>query len=98
VEGKIRFTAAIKADGTLWAWGDNSGGNLGDGTENDSSVPIKEPTGATDWAYVAIGHGYVTAMKTDGTIWTWGSDDGGVLGNGDPTDDVPVPTMIDITY
>ena len=98
VEGKIRFTAAIKADGTLWAWGDNSEGNLGDGTQNDSSVPIKEPTGATDWAYVAIGHGYVTAMKTDGTIWTWGFDDDGVLGNGDPTDDVPVPTMIDITY
>ncbi|MGD9807008.1 MAG: immunoglobulin-like domain-containing protein [Deferribacterales bacterium] len=97
-EGKIRFTAAIKADGTLWAWGDNTGGNLGDGTTNDSSDPVQEPTGATDWAYVAIGSGYAAAMKSDGTVWTWGRDTLGILGNGDPIDDVLVPTMIDITY
>jgi alpha-tubulin suppressor-like RCC1 family protein len=77
-------TAAIKTDGTLWAWGGNSDGQLGDGTSstaNNKSSPIQ--IGAlTTWSQVAAGSNHTTAIKTDGTLWAWGRNNGGQLGDG----------------
>ena len=79
-------TAAIKTDGTLWTWGYNSFGQLGDGTIVNKSSPGSTAGGGTTWRQVSAGKATTTgsftaAVKTDGTLWTWGSNYGGVLGN-----------------
>jgi alpha-tubulin suppressor-like RCC1 family protein len=74
-------STAIKTDGTLWAWGRNANGQLGDNTTVDKSSPVQ--LGAqTDWAKVARQR-FTVAVKTTGTLWAWGSNFGGALGLGD---------------
>lgn len=88
-------TLALKADGSLWAWGSNLYGQLGDGTftkENDKSTPIQIGTDI-DWAVVATGENHSVALKIDGTLWAWGDNWGGALGDG-TTEDRYVPTQI----
>jgi alpha-tubulin suppressor-like RCC1 family protein len=72
---------SIKANGTLWAWGINGEGNLGDGTQVNKSSPVQ--IGAlTNWATVASGNSHTTAVKTNGTLWAWGLNTYGRLGDG----------------
>jgi len=87
-------TTANKSDGTLWAWGDNGYGQLGDGTTTDRSVPTQEDTNAADWSRVNAGYYHSTAIKSDGTLWAWGSNGYGQLGDGTTTDR-SVPTQED---
>lgn len=62
----------IKRDGTLWAWGRNVYGQLGDGTTIDKSSPIKIGN-LTNWASIGFSsRGESYAIKTDGTLWAWG--------------------------
>jgi len=75
-------SAAIKTDGTLWVWGDNQVGALGDGTLDTKSSPVQTITAGTNWKQVAVGGYFTTAIKTDGTLWTWGNNDSGQLGDG----------------
>jgi hypothetical protein len=76
-------SVAVKADGSVWAWGKNTDGQLGDGTTTDSDepVPIQE---SGPWACVSAGSNHTAAIKADGTLWTWGSNSNGQLGNGQP--------------
>lgn len=75
-------TLAIKTDGTLWAWGNNSpNGQLGDGTIIDKSSPVQIGS-LTDWASVGSGDRHSHAIKTDGTLWSWGDQDNGKIGDG----------------
>ena len=77
--------SAIKTDGTLWSWGWNSGGALGGGwpTPTRYSSPTQVGT-ATNWALMALGADrHMGAVKTDGTMWTWGNNDKGALGQND---------------
>jgi alpha-tubulin suppressor-like RCC1 family protein len=62
---------ARKTDGTLWAWGDNALGFLGDGTRTTRNSPIQVP--GTQWNNVTAGGTEALARKTDGTLWRWGS-------------------------
>ena len=73
---------AIKADGTLWGWGRNNEGQLGNGTNTASNKPVKAGT-SSNWAKVATGSVYSLAIKNDGTLWAWGGNDWGQLGTGD---------------
>ena len=76
-------TAAIKTDGTLWIWGQNAYGNLGDNTVSSfayRSSPVQLGTD-TNWASVSV-NTHVLGLKTDGTIWSWGNNDAGQLGIG----------------
>jgi alpha-tubulin suppressor-like RCC1 family protein len=73
-------TAAIKTDGTLWTWGSNFSGRLGDNTEDSRSTPVTTFAGGTNWKQVACGYSHIAAIKTDGTLWTWGSNLDGPLG------------------
>ncbi len=75
---------AVKSDGTLWAWGSNYAGQLGEGTTNDSNKPLQIGTD-TDWKSVAAGGNFSLGLKTDGTIWGWGQNYYGQLGNGENT-------------
>jgi alpha-tubulin suppressor-like RCC1 family protein len=83
------FCVAVKSDGTVWAWGVNASGQLGIGstTTQKFAVQVKLLGGAalsgiTD---IACGSMHVAALKSDGTVWTWGSNTNGQLGNGTTT-------------
>jgi alpha-tubulin suppressor-like RCC1 family protein len=78
-------TLAVKTNGTLWAWGRNSAGSLGLGTTISESSPVQ--VGAlTNWSSViSSGSGSSAAIKTDGTLWTWGGNGYGYLGLGNMT-------------
>src|SRR5208283_4233244 len=67
------FTVALKSDGTFWAWGDNSYGELGDTTTTNQSSPEQIGT-ETDWIAIAAGDYFTIAVKSDGTIWVWGNN------------------------
>ncbi|HLN94148.1 MAG TPA: T9SS type A sorting domain-containing protein [Flavobacterium sp.] len=77
-------TEAIKENGTLWAWGHNFAGCFGSNSTGDSGSPIPIQIGlATNWQLVSCGLGPQTlAIKTDGTLWTWGFNNNGQLGIG----------------
>lgn len=76
-----RFSgSAVKADGTLWSWGNNSNGMLGNGNIVNVSSPVQEFCSATSWCAVSAGDRATSAIKTDGTLWSWGC--GAHLGNG----------------
>jgi len=79
------YTAAIKTDGTLWSWGYNTNGQLGDNTTTNKSSPVQTIAGGTNWRQVSCGSYHTAAIKTDGTLWTWGNDFYGQLGNNTTT-------------
>ena len=78
--------SAIKTDGTLWCWGSNGTGELGDNTRTNRSSPIQTVAGGWNWKQVSTGgYGNTYAIKTDGTLWCWGSNGSGQLGTNDTT-------------
>jgi alpha-tubulin suppressor-like RCC1 family protein len=94
VSGGNSFTAAIKTDGTLWTWGDNSNGQLGNNTTSQRNTPVTTFAGGTNWKQVACGGYHTAAIKTDGTLWTWGNNTYGRLGDNTTTQrNTPVTTF-----
>ena len=85
VSGGTASVYALRADGTVWAWGANWSGQLGDGTSVNRATPVqvKGPTKVT--AIVATMFS-AWAVTSDGYVWTWGSNAGGELGDGTYTD------------
>ena len=75
-------SGAIKTDGTLWMWGRNANGQLGDNSSAGTSSPIQTVAGGSNWSSLAVGRVMTAAIKTDGTLWLWGSNATGQLGNG----------------
>ncbi|MCL2519175.1 MAG: hypothetical protein FWF15_11485, partial [Oscillospiraceae bacterium] len=83
------FTLALKNDGTVWAWGENESGELGNGsyeTKYDQSIfgQTNEPTQVSvvhDVVEIAAGGSHAMAVTSDGTIWVWGGNDEGQLGD-----------------
>ena len=91
-----RFTAAIKDNGTLWTWGENYNGQLGDETTDNKSSPVQTICGGTDWKQISCGDNHMIAIKNDGTCWTWGYNAYGQLGD-ETTDDRSSPVQT-VTY
>ena len=79
---------ALKEDGTVWAWGYNYNGQLGDGTTVNKTNAVQVLTGPdtplTNIIAVSAGSNHSVALKGDGTVWAWGLDNNGQLGNGHP--------------
>ena len=93
-----RYTASLMADGTVWTWGDNSYGELGNNTTTDNHVPL-HVLGAdgvgllSGVSAIAPGGGHMVALKSDGTVWTWGYNGYGQLGN-NSTADIHIPVQV----
>jgi len=79
----FEHSLAIAADGTVWAWGHNHYGELGDGTTTDRSTPV-QVQGMTDVVGIAGGV-HTMALRRDGTVWAWGNNAAGQLGDGTTT-------------
>jgi alpha-tubulin suppressor-like RCC1 family protein len=88
-----RHCIAIKNDGTLWGWGFNgTGGQVGNNSMSDVLSPI-QISSSTDWEEVSAAPGHTVALKNDGSLWAWGGNLYGQLGDG-TTNLKTVPTQI----
>lgn len=72
---------ALKSDGTVWAWGANDFGELGDGTRTDRSTPV-QIIGLKGLKALAAGPVHSLGLSADGTVWAWGQNEFGQLGDG----------------
>ena len=73
--------AAIRTDGTLWTWGANEYGYLGQNqSDNKKKSSATQVGSGTDWNYVHCASAHTLATKTDGTLWGWGTNAFGALG------------------
>ena len=86
-------TLALKSDGSLWAWGLNAGGNLGDGTTMNRNHPVRIGQDH-DWVKIAVGVWGSFALKSNGTLWAWGRNALGQLGIGEESEDVKSPIQV----
>ncbi len=92
-------SVVLKPDGTVWTWGGNSNGQLGDGTLNPHSTPMQVP-GIVNIIAVAAGADHSLALSSDGTVWAWGYNASGQLGDGSITrrlSPVIVPSLPNVT-
>lgn len=89
--GLLGCNLAIKTNGTLWAWGLNQYGQLGDGTTINQPTPAQIGTDS-NWAIIAAGYYHCMAIKSNGTLWAWGLN-GGAFGDGTTTNQY-LPTKI----
>ena len=74
----------MRTNGTLWAWGNNFYGQLGDGTTTGRTTPVQVGT-ETNWKAVDTGTSHTVATRTNGTLWAWGGNADGQLGDGTTT-------------
>ncbi|MFF7179452.1 hypothetical protein [Streptomyces sp. NPDC008121] len=97
VEAGYHHSVALAADGTVWAWGSNATGQLGDGTYVSRRAPVRvgSLTGVTA---LSAGRLHTLALRSDGTVWAWGYNGQGQLGNGTTTgSNVPVQVCAENT-
>ena len=91
----VHHTVAIRTDGSLWGWGINSQGQLGEGDGANTLIFYPMQIGTDrDWKTVAAGSEHTVAIKTDGSLWAWGANNEGQVGNGTTNTRVRVPTQI----
>ncbi|REE94927.1 S8 family serine peptidase [Thermomonospora umbrina] len=93
VSGGVGHSLALKTDGTVWAWGDNANGQLGDGTTTDRLTPV-QVSGLNGVVAVSAGGFFSLALKSDGTVWAWGSNGAGQLGTGSVTAPSTTPVQV----
>jgi alpha-tubulin suppressor-like RCC1 family protein len=95
ITGGLNYTIALKTDGTLWSWGRNSYGQLGVNNTTTRSTPVTTLLGGNNWKSIAGGNRHIIALKSDGTLWSWGRNSYGQLGVNNTTDrSTPVTTLL----
>jgi alpha-tubulin suppressor-like RCC1 family protein len=95
VAGSMTHTVALKRDGSLWAWGLNGVGQVGKGDfRTNYGTPIRIGT-ETNWSQICAGINRSLAIKNDGSLWGWGYNNYGQLGDG-TTNNRAVPTLIGV--
>jgi len=73
---------AVKVDGTLWGWGSDFYGQLGDGEPAAGIARIPVQIGSELWRHVDVGSTHTVAIQQDGSLWAWGRNSAGELGDG----------------
>lgn len=94
IQAGSNFTIMLKSDGTVWSWGNNSAGALGDGTTTNRYAPARVSvlSGVTA---IAAGSSSAYALAADGTVWAWGDNYFGQIGNGSTaTRTIPAPLPV----
>lgn len=86
-------SAAVRQDGTLWTWGYNNAGQLGLGSITPPQITPTPVGTATTWQRVVAGTQCTAALRQDGTLWVWGSNNAGQLGLGQAVSTQPVSTL-----
>jgi alpha-tubulin suppressor-like RCC1 family protein len=93
------FSAALEGDGSVWTWGYNKFGQLGDGTTKDEDLPVKVPLPLPAVDIYAGGdrtiNGHMVALLSDGSTVAWGNDKWGQLGNGISGQSFSLPQSVD---
>lgn len=92
LSSSYRHNCGIKSDHSLWCWGYNYRGQIGNNSTSNQSVPLKIAT--SDWRTVTAGGGHTCAIKTNGELWCWGSNYEGQIGLGDNTGPFKTPTRV----
>jgi alpha-tubulin suppressor-like RCC1 family protein len=82
IAGGSNHSLALKSDGTLWAWGWNNVGQLGNGTTTEHNTPVQVQGGLSDIKAISAGINFSLVLKNDGMVWAWGANGSGQLGNG----------------
>ncbi|MBI5912998.1 hypothetical protein HY839_00990 [Candidatus Azambacteria bacterium] len=85
ISAGLAHSLALKSDGTVWAWGRGNSGQLGNGTLIFYDGLAKQVPGLNNIAAIAAGGNYSLALKSDGTVWGWGANYYGQLGDGTTT-------------
>ncbi|MFE8605536.1 RCC1 domain-containing protein [Archangium violaceum] len=94
VSNSGRHALALRADGTVWGWGSNLYGQLGDGTQLNQATLV-QVTGLTDVVSISAGVDHSLALRADCTMVGWGANDQGQLANGEsPQHFTPVRTLL----
>ena len=81
ISGGQDFSLALKNDGTVWAWGQNNYGQLGNGYTTSTNTPV-QVSGLTGVMFIAAGGEFALALKRDGAVWAWGWNGYDQLGDG----------------
>jgi alpha-tubulin suppressor-like RCC1 family protein len=79
VAGGQAHSVALEADGTVWGWGADKSGQLGNGSTTDTPNPV-QATGLSKVSAIAAGGNFTLALRSDGTVWGWGDDANGQVG------------------
>lgn len=93
IEAGYWHAIALKSDGTVWAWGTDAFGQLGQGQSGFGNIPI-QVSSLTNIVDIAAGNGFCLAMDSEGTLFTWGDNIYGQLGNGTTGSFSNVPTIL----
>jgi alpha-tubulin suppressor-like RCC1 family protein len=96
IAGGGTHSLALKTDGTVWAWGNSYSGQLGDGTSGTTTgrtTPV-QVSNLSGVKAIAGGGLHSVALKTDGTVWAWGRNYGGELGDGTSGTDRTTPVQV----
>ena len=86
VSGGSSFSAAVRTNGSAWAWGIGGNGVLGNGTTTDTLSPVSVIGPISDWYNVSAGLFHTLAVRRSGSAWAWGFNGSGLLGNNTTTD------------
>jgi len=87
------FACVVKTDGTVWCWGRGDASQLGQGSTADAHVPVAVSLLGSGVTGVATGTSHACALKTDGSVWCWGENEKGQLGDG-TVDERPTPVAV----
>ncbi|MEG6591327.1 fibronectin type III domain-containing protein [Paenibacillus barengoltzii] len=93
ISAGANHTLALKSDGSVWAWGSNSAGQIGDGTLLRRLTPIQ--ANVSSITAISAGGSFSLALKSDGTVWSWGENTIGQLGNSQLAAQQSVPKKIE---
>ncbi|WP_224367417.1 RCC1 domain-containing protein [Hyalangium versicolor] len=82
IEAREDTSYAVRADGTVWAWGNNFQGQLGDGSTSSYRVTPAQVPGLSGVVSLSAGRTFALALRRDGSVWAWGNNTSGQIGNG----------------